>query len=176
MSKDYRINADMQISQLILNSLVFGWAEDILLYSASKGEADFPKVAQTALELGKRVYYPVSLENGIMEFHEVFSTGELAAGKFAIPEPSKASPVYEYDAKRPALCLVPSLCVDTSGYRIGYGKGYYDRFIKAYGEIVFCAVQYDEMVLEKVMFDKRYDKRVDMIVTEKGEYVIGQKE
>ncbi len=176
MDAGVRHESDSCISQRILDSLVFEWAENVLMYCPSKGEAGLLGVAEKALETGKRVYFPVSLDDGIMEFRRVMSTKDLTEGRYGIPEPSKDAELYVYDQNSTSLCFVPSLCVDKRGYRVGYGKGYYDRFLKECKETVFCAVQYDEMLFGEVPFDKRHDKKVDMIITQKGEYIIGQKE
>lgn len=72
----------------------------------------------------------------------------------------------EVDDFSKSICIVPAIAYDKFGYRLGYGKGYYDRFLSAYHGICI-GVQYDELVCEKLFIDK-YDVPVDYIITQNG--------
>ena len=70
------------------------------------------------------------------------------------------------DTSRFALCVVPSLAVDEEGYRIGYGRGYYDRFLAGYGGVK-AGLCYSFMV-HKSLPRESFDVRLDFIVTDRG--------
>lgn len=171
-----KCKCDSEIVSGLANCLVFEWAKEVLMYYPCNAEVSVLELFDKCIALGKKVYFPKSLDNGIMEFYRVTSLDGLKQGRFGIPEPEISSELYEYSPEKQTLCIVPSLCLDRRGYRLGYGKGYYDRFAKSCPEVVLCAVQYDELVFDEIAFDKRHDRRVDMIVTQKGVSVLGQKE
>lgn len=167
---------EKKIAENILSSRVFEWARDVLLYYSCKGEPETRILFDECIRRGKNVYFPKSYDGGIMKFFRVSSLSSLKSGKYGICEPYESANALEYEKDIPTLCIVPSLCLDRRGYRVGYGKGYYDRFIKARPEYVFCGLQYSKLVFDKVPFDKRHDKKLDMIITEEGKYVLGQEE
>lgn len=101
-----------------------------------------------------------------MDFHPVSRLSELTAGAYGIPEPSAHSPSLTAEETANALCVVPALSVAPSGYRLGYGGGYYDRFLRNFTGRTVCPV-YRCMLTEELPFD-RYDQRVDLIITEEG--------
>lgn len=65
-----------------------------------------------------------------MEFRLIRSLGSLSAGPFGILEPTESCPLARPGAD--SVCMVPGWCFDREGMRIGYGKGYYDRFLRTY--------------------------------------------
>ena len=78
------------------------------------------------------------------------------------PDPTKHRMVGE---TKNTVCIVPAFMFDKFGYRLGYGKGYYDRYLSRYkgSTIGIC---YGENIKEE-LFHSKYDRTVDMIVTEK---------
>ena len=103
-----------------------------------------------------------------MSFHLVNDLNELQNGKFSLKEPDINLPKWEYndDFKSDAICIIPALAFDEAGYRLGYGKGYYDRFLSG-KNITRIGVVYSEFIIDKLPLG-RYDLPVDFIVTEKG--------
>lgn len=108
----------------------YGRAECIALYSPSKNEVDTSLLLAEALKAGKMVLYPAVCGNR-MTFHRIKQPDELREGAFGILEPCSegvACKIAEID-----LIVVPGVVFDLSGHRIGYGKGYYDRFLQNSG-------------------------------------------
>ena len=91
--------------------------------------------------------------------------GEFCLGKYNIKEPLNAD---IGDIDKLDLVVVPALCVDLNGYRIGYGKGYYDRFIKKLNRkrTKLVVVAYEQFVVDDICPDS-FDEKVDFIITEK---------
>ena len=166
---------DSAMTQAVLSSMSYKFCKTVLLFCSFGDEPDTSEIAKKALDDGKRVFYPKSYEGGIIKFFRVNSMEDLSEkGMFGIKEPSEEAE--EYEAQGTAeLCLVPGLCFDKNGYRIGYGKGYYDRFLAKFKGIAAGFVYSGCISEESIVFEKRYDKQVDMIFTEKGVDIVGGK-
>ena len=65
-----------------------------------------------------------------------------------------------------SICIIPGVVFDNAGYRVGYGKGYYDRFLAAYDGTKF-GLAYSECILNEVPRG-RFDRHVDILISEKG--------
>ena len=72
-----------------------------------------------------------------------------------------------------SICIIPGIVFDSEGYRVGYGKGYYDRFLAAYDGTKFGLV-YSECILPSVPRG-RFDRHVDILISEKGVKLAGSK-
>ena len=104
-----------------------------------------------------------------MEYHIVQSTDELVVGAYGIREPAETAPVWhagETSAEDHPVCLVPGLVFDRAGYRVGYGKGYYDRYLSTFPG-VRVGIVYADCVLGEIPRG-RFDLAVDVLVTDKG--------
>ena len=109
----------------------------------------------------KNWYLPkVSNEN--MEFYEYKIGDTLKKGAFEVLEPS----IDKICNKNPDLIIVPALSVDKAGYRLGYGKGYYDRFISNLKCHVPTLVPIFSELLIDVLPKEKHDKNVDIVLTE----------
>ena len=99
---------------------------------------------------------------------------QLSPGALGIMEPTEECEVYDYisNAQRDhAVCIVPGVVFDVQGYRIGYGRGFYDRFLNRF-EGVKVGLAYSDFIL-KTIPRGRYDLACDVIVSEKGVRAIG---
>ncbi len=161
---------DDRICRLFLSSITYRYAKILLLYAPTGDEIDIMPIARRALADGKAVAFPRCRPAECrMDYHFITSEDELKPGAYGIREPDEALPLYDPTAA-PAddhpVCIVPGLVFDTEGYRIGYGKGYYDRYL-----VDFCGVRigtvYSDFVLPRLVRG-RFDLAVDVLVTEKG--------
>ena len=102
-----------------------------------------------------------------MSYRAVSSLDELSPAAYGIPEPPEDAPVYD-PAKDSgsAICFVPGLVYDRMGYRVGYGKGFYDRYLSAFSGCKIGVV-YSDYILKSVPRG-RFDVKVDILLTEKG--------
>lgn len=161
---------DARICTLCQSLAVFRYAEKVLCYHPIRSEADLRPLMECALSSGKELYLPLvhKDEAGIMTFHRISSFSDLEKGSFGVMEPKKELPTWEEDGES-AVCFIPALAYGRDGYRLGYGKGYYDRFLAAFsGSKV--GVTYTELFLSEVPHN-RFDCRADIVVTEKGVYL-----
>ena len=156
-------------SALLANTALlpcFQQAKLILFYYPVKGEPNLLPLARHALSSGKRIAFPRSnAETCTMTFHEVSDLSELSIGTYDIPEPSDTIPAITDFSD--SICIVPALCFDYFGYRLGYGKGFYDRFLAQYPGITL-GLTYGSFLQERLPHGP-YDRQVDFIITETGE-------
>ena len=126
-----RVAADAAIARRVLDSSAYGQARVLLGYAALPEEIQTDGILRRALAEGKALYLPRCLDDaGQMAFYRVQALENLESGSFGVREPSLAAPQYNMDLdwSGPVL-VVPGLCFDNKGYRLGYGKGDYHRFL-----------------------------------------------
>jgi len=97
-----------------------------------------------------------------MHAHVLTSMNDLQEGLLGIPTPSKESPIIA--PQDIDLVVVPCLACDTSGYRIGYGGGYYDRYLASARQATSVALCRESLLLEQVPREA-HDIPVDIVIT-----------
>ena len=116
------------------------------------------------LELkGNQICLPVTKKNNEMDYYLWSYQGLLKLNKFGIPEPEKSKKVI------PDIILVPVVAFDKKLFRIGYGGGYFDRYIGKNlnkKNILKVGVGYSFQKIDKIPTNK-FDKKLDIIITEK---------
>ena len=136
----------------------------LLIYVSTSIEVDTFRISRQAIADGKRVAVPRCIpDTRNMEFYYIRSTDELKPGMFGVLEPD---PIAEnlYSESDGGLCIVPAFSYDWRGYRLGYGKGYYDRFLSRFeGNMV--GICYSECV-QRSLPHGRFDRPVELLVTE----------
>ncbi len=151
--------------QLRKNSF-FKDSTNVMVYLDFKHEVKTDIIIDYCLGNNKKVYVPIC----IPETHElcisrITSLDQLQAGHYGIREPLPEH-IRLSDSSLLDLVLVPGVAFDASGNRIGFGAGYYDRFLKRLRpDAVKAALAYSFQVVEHVPFDE-YDIPADYIVTE----------
>lgn len=136
----------------------------LLIYVSTAIEVDTFGIIKQAIEDGKRVAVPRCVpDTRNMEFYYIHSTDELKPGMFGVLEPD-ANEEYLYKESDGGLCIVPAFSYDWRGYRLGYGKGYYDRFLSRF-EGSMVGICYSECV-QRSLPHGRFDRPVELLVTE----------
>lgn len=160
---------DACIEEALLDSMSVRYSGKILAYASLAGEVETTEFCRKVLACGRELYLPKSYPGGILRFFAVGSLEDLQKGAFGVLEPEeRVEKAYVPSLQKPDLCLVPGICFDVYGYRIGYGKGYYDRFLANFTG-VSMGLAYEACVCRDALpIEKRTDKPVDFIVTEKG--------
>lgn len=98
----------------------------VALYAPTHNETDTKMILAAAFKEGKRVLYPAVCGNE-MVFRPVKPVDKLQEGAFGISEPCPTG--IDHQADEADLIVVPGVAFDVLGHRIGYGKGFYDRFL-----------------------------------------------
>ena len=155
---------DKDISDTIIHSDYFKNAQQVLVFASTDQEFDTRYIIESCRNLCKHIFYPICLDNkGEMDFLKVDSTKDLQIGMYNILEP-KAT-LEKYVPQKNDLIIVPCLSADKNRNRIGYGKGYYDRFLKDFNGASICPC-YSELLMDTLPTDKN-DIKIDIIVTDK---------
>ena len=168
--KDIRAGLDTKelsrkICDNVLSLKLLSDAKTVLLYSAKGSEADITSLLPIFIKQGKTVCFPRCIDAERMVFHKVTALSDLNAGYFGVREPDTTLAIIEKkDMGKDTLCLVPALSYDKRGYRLGYGKGYYDRFLEGFSGIC-VGITFDRCLAEKLPADA-HDKKTDYIITE----------
>lgn len=152
----------------------FRYAEYVLLYAATENEIQIQAIAEEALARGKKIAFPrCDKESHTMQYHLVSSLDELAQDSYGILEPPQENPIYDPENDLgSAVCFVPGLVYDKAGYRLGYGKGFYDRYLSHFSGCTLGVV-YSDYILPTVPRG-RFDVSVDILLTEKGVKMTGE--
>jgi 5-formyltetrahydrofolate cyclo-ligase len=146
------------IQEHVINSKEFSSARVVGAYYPAGSEVRTLLIIDAAKKAGKRVALPRT-EGERMVFYEF--DGELVEGRFGIKEPKPSSPVDNID-----VVLVPGVAFDLKGCRVGYGKGYYDRFLSMQ-HCFSMGLAYSFQVVEELPRG-RFDRRLASLVTENG--------
>ncbi len=166
MAPSTKSSFDKKICNKLLNLWAVRETDIFLCYVSTDIEVDTKEFIKALLSAGKRVAVP-RCEGGPseMNFYYIDSLEELSSGSFGVLEPecNKEKMLTETEN---TLCVVPAFMFDKSGYRLGYGKGYYDRYLSRYkGSTIGICYSHN---IKDELFHGKYDRTVDMIVTEKS--------
>jgi 5-formyltetrahydrofolate cyclo-ligase len=153
-----------RIQEFVIESKEFKSAKVVGAYYAFGSEVKTDLILEKAKVLGKKVALP-SVEGESLTFYELSSGKYLVKGRFGIMEPLPYGPVERMD-----LLVVPGIAFDKKGYRLGYGKGYYDKFL-AEKSLFSIGLAYSFQLLESLPRGK-YDRRLDAIATEERIYYV----
>lgn len=163
-----RASSDAAIRKSLSGFDIFCDARIVLTYVSFGPEVDTRALIAALLEEGRRVAVPlVNRKAHKMGFHEIFSLDDLEPGTMGILEP--ANPGHELTVPElvRTVCLVPGLVFDGDGHRVGYGGGYYDRFLWFYpGDKIGLART--TMLSSNPLPTDSLDVPVDYIATEGG--------
>lgn len=139
-------------------------AKTILIYMSTPIEVDTIGIIKNAWADGKRVAVPRCIpDTRDMEFHYIDNLECLSEGSFSVLEPDESLPIVTDFSG--CLMIVPGMHFDMKGYRIGYGKGYYDRYMVRFTGISAGICYSGE--LKPFLYHGRYDRHVDIVVTDK---------
>jgi 5-formyltetrahydrofolate cyclo-ligase len=171
LSRDKVLSLSRNIQKLFFKLPEFTKARSVAFYVAKQesGEVETKDMIQRTLELGKKVLVPV-VESHRLIFSELLDfDSDLVPCTFGILEPKP-------DCRRPAwveesdLVVVPGLAFDSRGFRLGYGKGYYDRLAREVAStkpfLPFVGLAYEFQLADKIPATPK-DMRVNILVTEK---------
>lgn len=153
------------ITEKLLSLAKVQSAELILPFVSAKGEVDTREFIARCFDVGKTVAVPRCIDGSNMKFCVIHTFDDLEKGMYGIDEPKEYCEVIKAENAENSVLIVPALCFDTKGYRLGYGKGYYDRFISRYSGFT-VGVCYSEFITDDIPIDE-YDRCVDIVITEK---------
>lgn len=164
MDPQEKARKDSGIASRVRRLWQYNKTDCLLCYVSTDIEVDTRRIIQQALEDGKKVAVPRCVPGTrLMEFYYIHSLSELSDGAFGVLEPTPDPERLLTDLSG-GLCLIPALCYDLQGYRLGYGKGYYDRFLASFGGSLVGLCYSD--CIESHLPHGRYDRPVETLVTD----------
>lgn len=187
-----RIYYDAVIRERVLSHRSYCDAQAILAYASYRSEVDTRMLIEQALADGKHVFLP-KVSGNDMEFWQIMALEDLQSGYRGIPEPAESVSFPEWmtgrnenrdrnagDVIDTVMMWMPGAVFDRERHRIGYGKGYYDRYLSKVsdgkgdfytGSVEFrlstAALAYDCQIMQRIPFEE-HDIRPDMVITEAG--------
>lgn len=164
-----RDHCAQQVTSFIGSLPAWPKARVVAAYRATADELDPSLIAADAQRAGKTVVYPRALTGGVMTFHKIHTDSELETGPGGILQPKEHAPVVVPDEID--LVLIPLLGCDRYGRRLGYGGGYYDRFLTRSNAMrvgIGFRLQYVD-----VLPAEAHDQGLDCFVSEAGVVTFG---
>jgi 5-formyltetrahydrofolate cyclo-ligase len=162
MSPEELRSSDREIVEKLMSLPEFIQARTLMLYMPFRREVDIREAVYRALEQGKEVGFPVVLPGRKMCCRR-WTGGPMQQGVFRIPVPGEDEE--EIAPDRLEFILVPAVCYDARGARLGRGAGYYDRFLKSTGAVKAGLCR--EALMAPRVPEEEHDCRVDIIITER---------
>lgn len=154
-----------KIREAISLSPVFQAADALFLYAPIRGEVDLTPLCTEAFERGIRVAFPRASAGGEMTYHYMAQGDDFDRDTFGIPCPPKGAEVARPTPK--TLLLIPMVLGDEEGYRLGYGGGYFDRFLRDFPGVVRGVLPACDLIPR--LPREPHDFLLPALVTEAGE-------
>jgi 5-formyltetrahydrofolate cyclo-ligase len=158
------------IFEKITKTEIFEKAKNIMTFVSFGSEVDTSSFISLCLSLGKNVSIPYikDAKNSIMLASRLYDVNDLVKGYMDIAE-LPLEKLEEVEKKDIDIIITPCVCFDYNKYRVGYGKGFYDRFFIGCNAVKI-GVCFDECVVESIDIDK-YDVAADMVLTDKRIFI-----
>lgn len=143
-------------------------AKTLLIYLPFRNEVDTAALIEKSRQHSKRILVPVCRPNHKLLLSELHSLTEVAPSSYGIPEPSSEF-IREVSPETVDVAVLPGVAFDKTGYRLGYGGGYFDRFVHLLRpDCLKVALIYAFQLVETLPAEA-HDLRADMLLTERDE-------
>lgn len=166
--EEVRRNKSIQIAEKLCGMPCFREASAVLVYRDFRSEAETTFMIEKAWESRKEVYCP-RVEGKEMEFYLVRRWEDFESGSYGIQEPKRQCPVFKENPDIKVLVILPGAAFDRDRHRIGYGGGYYDRYLSRHPKLFTAAVCFEEQMTAKLPSEP-FDIRPQIIVTDQECY------
>ncbi len=167
MPSGVKATADTAVCGQVRKLRQYRDAGAVFVYVARGYEVATAAIIENAFSDGKKVAVPRCVPGTReMRFRFINSLTDLSPGSFSVPEPPEDFPLA--DGCGDALMLVPGFVFDRYGFRIGHGKGYYDRYLEHFTGAT-AGLCYESDLVSRIYRDK-YDKPVSVVITERKIY------
>ena len=184
ISKEQREAEERFLCEHVENAVFHLNPEAVLCFYPLNGEVDLRTIYENFLEREIELYFPVTKKTKLL-FYRIRSLSDFEPGGFNVMEPVEI--FKDFDSlykekiknhnksdKKKFAAIVPGLVFDIKGNRMGYGKGYYDRFLGKHEDIVKIGVCFSNQLVEEVPVVKETDVPMDIIITGRSVYNIPQ--
>ena len=165
LSKEERARADLRIAGRLLELPEVVRADCVFTYLSFGSEVDTRFVITRCWEMRKRVCLPRCAAGHTLTWHAVEDLDHLVRSRFGMEEPAAGAPQAQPAGSVYSVALVPGLAFDRRGFRLGYGGGYYDRFLPAFSGVSIGLCRSD-LLSDELSSLGEYDYPVDLVVTD----------
>jgi len=159
LSQDFINITSKQIQDNLRKVDFFRNAKSIGAYYSIGSEVKTQDILQEILKSGKEIALPKVVKKDLV-FKKINSFSDLEQGNFSVMEPKDDCK----DVKKIEVIIVPAIALTRNGYRLGYGFGYYDRYLSG-KKSKTIALSYSKQVIRSFPYSD-HDVRIDCIVTE----------
>jgi 5-formyltetrahydrofolate cyclo-ligase len=165
MPERERLRKSDEVWKRLVELPAFQMASTALFYVSVSSEVETAMMRTLTRELGMTVACPRSKPGDkSMSFHVLASEDELSPGAYGILQPAAETPLADL---KDAVVLVPGMAFDRQGHRLGFGGGYYDRWLAGPGQgLPTVALAFHEQVVESVP-QEAHDIPIQWLVTDK---------
>lgn len=161
---------DKKICENLLKCDAYNNAKTILFYAALDDEINIDFCIEYAVSQGKKSALPACMDkSGNMKFYYINTLSDLKYGYFGLREPD-IKICREVTDFSDSICIVPALAYDRQGFRLGYGKGYYDRFLQNFS-FISLGLCYNELIQDNLPIGE-FDVPVNYIITQDGVFSV----
>lgn len=164
LSKEEIESKSVIIYQRVTIHPVFQNADLVFAYIDAKSEVQTQQIIEYAWKSGKKVAVP-KVHGDSMRFYLITSYEDLEPGCFGIREPKEGCKEI-LTVSENSVVIMPGVAFDRKGNRIGYGKGYYDKYFSAYPKIYKIAIAFEVQMVLEIPADE-FDVKADIVMTEK---------
>lgn len=162
LTETQRLEAGRLIRSRLLALPVVQAAESLFVFVSYATEVDTHPLLDTLLEAGRRVAVPKIIDATTMLSVPIQGWQDLQPDRMGILTPASD----EHDAGPFDVAITPGVAFTVAGDRLGYGRGYYDRWFSRYAAASKIALCFEDQIVESLPTDE-YDLPVDLIITEK---------
>lgn len=166
MDRKHKNMLDDDIFSNLLKCKPFLAADTLLIYKSTAIEVDTSAIISYCLKNEIKTAIPRCFKDNSMKFYFYDGKTTLEKSAYGIYEPYE-NELCEVKQFKNTVCIVPALAFDKDGYRLGYGGGYYDRFLAAHEEILPIGICYSENILTRLVRNE-FDRKAAFVATEKN--------
>ncbi|MCR5420070.1 MAG: 5-formyltetrahydrofolate cyclo-ligase [Lachnospiraceae bacterium] len=169
LSREEREVYNRSVRERFFSLPQYGKAQVVLIYASYNNEVDTCEIIDKCLKEGKKVACPLCItdnNDNLMDFYFINTREDLICGYKGIMEPDKNKTVkVTKESLKQGILIIPMVGYDREGNRLGYGKGFYDRFISEHDEIGTIGLAYKCQEYPRIPADS-FDRSPDVIINE----------
>lgn len=165
LSADQKAASNLRIAEGLQALPEFRQGKVIFCFVGTAAEVDTWPIIQAALNQGKRVCVPMCISRGIMEAREISCYEDLQPGRYGIMEPREGCPCVA--AAILDFVVVPCVTCNSAGHRLGYGGGFYDRYLAAIPDTPKAVLCRTALMEQNIPMDS-HDAVIGIVVTDEG--------
>lgn len=170
LSAETRQQHSQQIADHLQTCAAINHAKHIGVYLSVDSEVETKQIINNLWAANKTVALPVISTNKQIEFVRYNANDSLVANQFSILEPTSHTKSHAQNRLTCDCLLIPMVAFNKEGYRLGFGGGYYDKYIHSVTKTPICIGLAYEIQQTNKIFHESWDKKMHFVVTEEKIY------